>query len=54
MSVAVGNYHIPPNLVVERVIAHRKPPDVRIWRLSQTPLDLVVKFQPIDIVGFIL
>src|SRR5215472_9949186 len=22
-------YHIPPNYVVERVIAHRKPPDVR-------------------------
>jgi len=27
-------FHIPPNLVVERVPAHRKPPDVRIWRLS--------------------
>jgi hypothetical protein len=26
--------HIPPNLVVERVTAHRKPPEVRIWRLS--------------------
>jgi hypothetical protein len=28
------NFHIPPNLVVERVTAHRKPPEVRIWRLS--------------------
>src|SRR5438128_12444025 len=27
-------YHIPPNLVVERVTTHRKPPEVRIWRLS--------------------
>ena len=26
--------HIPPNYVVERVIVHRKPPDVRICRLS--------------------
>jgi hypothetical protein len=25
--------HIPPNLVVKRVTAHRKPPEVRIWRL---------------------
>ncbi len=27
------NLHIPPNYVVERVTAHRKPPDVRICRL---------------------
>ena len=26
--------HIPSNLVVEYITAHRKPPDVRIWRLS--------------------
>jgi hypothetical protein len=26
--------HIPSNLVVERITAHRKPPEVRIWRLS--------------------
>ena len=26
--------HIPPNLVVECVPTHRKPPEVRIWRLS--------------------
>jgi hypothetical protein len=26
--------HIPSDLVVECVTAHRKPPDVRIWRLS--------------------
>jgi hypothetical protein len=26
-------FHIPPNLVVERVTAHRKPPEVRICRL---------------------
>ena len=26
-------FHIPPNLVVEHVTAHRKPPEVRIWRL---------------------
>ena len=26
--------HIPPNYVVERFIAHRKPPEVRICRLS--------------------
>src|SRR5437870_562276 len=25
--------HIPPNLVVRGITAHRKPPDVRIWRL---------------------
>jgi transposase len=25
--------HIPSNLVVERVTAHRNPPEVRIWRL---------------------
>src|SRR6266705_2030403 len=24
--------HIPPNLVVKRVTAHRNPPEVRIWR----------------------
>jgi hypothetical protein len=28
-----GKYHIPPNLVVELVTAHRKPPEVRICRL---------------------
>ena len=28
------NIHIPSLLVVERVTAHRKPPEVRIWRLS--------------------
>jgi hypothetical protein len=27
-------FHTPPNYVVECGIAHRKPPDVRIWRLS--------------------
>ena len=26
--------HTPPHYVVECGIAHRKPPDVRIWRLS--------------------
>ena len=26
--------HIPPDYVVERVIVHRKPPEVRICRLS--------------------
>jgi hypothetical protein len=25
--------HTPPDLVVRDVAAHRKPPDVRIWRL---------------------
>jgi hypothetical protein len=29
-----GNSHIPPHLVVERVTAHRKPPEVRIWSLG--------------------
>jgi hypothetical protein len=28
-----GNYHIPSDLVVEGMTAHRKPPEVRIWRL---------------------
>ena len=27
------NIHTPPDLVVRDVAAHRKPPDVRIWRL---------------------
>src|SRR5437879_2592041 len=27
-------FHIPPDLVVEAISAHRKPPDVRICRLS--------------------
>src|SRR5215510_4821522 len=27
-------FHIPPDLVVACVTAHRKPPEVRIWRLS--------------------
>jgi hypothetical protein len=26
--------HIPPDLVVEAISAHRKPPEVRICRLS--------------------
>ena len=26
-------FHIPPDLVVRGITAHRKPPDVRIWRL---------------------
>src|SRR5688572_15333909 len=29
-----GNVHIPSLLVVERVTVHRKPPEVRICRLS--------------------
>jgi hypothetical protein len=29
-------------------------PDGKPWRQFQTPSDLVVKFQPVDIVGFIL
>src|SRR6266851_4491920 len=29
-----GKRHIPPDLVVEPVTAHRNPPEVRIWRLS--------------------
>ena len=29
-----GKFHIPPNLVVECVPTHRKPPEVRICRLS--------------------
>jgi hypothetical protein len=28
-----GKSHIPPNYVVERVTAQRKPPEVRICRL---------------------
>jgi hypothetical protein len=28
-----GGFHIPPDLVVRGIAAHRKPPDVRIWRL---------------------
>jgi hypothetical protein len=27
-------FHIPPNYVVEDAITHRKPPEVRIWRLG--------------------
>jgi hypothetical protein len=27
------NFHIPSNLVVECVTIHRKPPEVRIWRV---------------------
>ena len=30
----IGLFHIPPNLVVECVPTHRKPPEVRICRLS--------------------
>jgi hypothetical protein len=26
-------FHIPPHAVVEPVIVHRKPPEVKIWRL---------------------
>src|SRR5262249_21312983 len=29
-----GTFHIPPNLVVECIPTHRKPPEVRICRLS--------------------
>ena len=29
----IENLHIPPNLVVRGITAHRKPPDVRICRL---------------------
>jgi hypothetical protein len=29
-----GKLHTPPDLVVEPVAVHRKPPEVRIWRLS--------------------
>ena len=32
-DVLLGIFHIPSLLVVERIIAHRKPPDVRICRL---------------------
>ena len=28
-----GKYHIPADLAVRGITAHRKPPDVRIWRL---------------------
>jgi hypothetical protein len=28
-----GKNHIPPDLVVRGITTHRKPPDVRIWRL---------------------
>jgi hypothetical protein len=31
---AFEKIHIPPNYVVERVTLQRKPPEVRIWRLS--------------------
>ena len=27
-----GLFHIPSDLVVESITAHRKPPEVRIWR----------------------
>src|SRR5215510_6580818 len=33
-----GKVHIPPNYVVERGIAHRKPPEVRICRLRNQSL----------------
>src|SRR5712691_12716291 len=29
----IGTFHIPPDLVVRGITAHRKPPDVRICRL---------------------
>jgi hypothetical protein len=29
-----GMFHIPPDYVVRCVVTHRKPPEVRIWRLS--------------------
>src|SRR5262245_46924136 len=32
-SVSIQKNHIPPHYVVEPVIVHRKPPEVRIWRL---------------------
>ena len=32
--VVNGKVHIPPDLVVEAISAHRKPPDVRICKLS--------------------
>jgi hypothetical protein len=37
-SVANKKSHIPPELVVERVTAHRKPPDVRICTLRNQSL----------------
>jgi hypothetical protein len=33
LSLATEELHIPSNLVVERVTAHRKPPEVRSCRL---------------------
>jgi len=41
---------------VHRYVAQATPPSARptYRRLAQTPPDLVVKFQPVDIVGFIL
>ena len=30
---AYDKSHIPPDLVVRGITTHRKPPDVRIWRL---------------------
>jgi hypothetical protein len=34
LTTIARNLHIPPNLVVECVPTHRKPPEVRICRLS--------------------
>jgi hypothetical protein len=34
LTANYGFCHIPSLLVVEHVTAHRKPPEVRIWRLS--------------------
>jgi hypothetical protein len=33
LAVPVWVTHIPPDLVVRGIPAHRKPPEVRIWRL---------------------
>src|SRR5215831_12037962 len=33
LQCLIGFFHIPLNLVVKSITAHRKPPEVRIWRL---------------------
>ena len=33
LGIPKGTVHIPPDLVVKGITAHRKPPDVRICRL---------------------
>ena len=35
---SIEKVHIPANLVVERITAHRKPPEVRIRSLRPPPL----------------